>query len=348
MIDLLPIALLCLLFWFARPVRPLTGFYDDGLSLRAALPLRGALALMVVFHHLAQRTQAGVLMRPYTDLGYMPVALFFFLSGYGVTGKYLASPDYRQGFLRRRLHALLGPLLPALAVYAALQAAVNPFSSAWDFYNGVIGDMNAWFLVNLILFYAEFALAMRLARRPAGMLAFMAVCWAGYVAGCVAVGYGDWWYKSSHAFLLGMAWAIWGKRWTARIRRRARLYWPLLAACWALCALIHQNIWPMGRYLPLKAFIPSAAAATLFVCGVVLLTMKLRLGNPLLDCLGRISYEIYILHGILLICLRRGRLSVENDAAYALLVLGGTIALASAWHWGRSRITDWRRTRHGR
>ena len=342
LIDLMPLALLLLTLWRAKPARPLkSAFYEDNLSLRAALPLRGLLALMVALHHLAQRTQSGHLTRLYTDAGYLPVALFFFLSGYGVMGKYLATADYRRGFLRRRLSALAKPLLPALIVYAILHAANNPYTSAWDYYNGVIGDANAWFLVNLVLFYLEFALAMRLTRRPALMIAFMAVCCAAYVAGCRAVGYGDWWYKSSHAFPLGMAWAVWGGKMTAFLRRRPRVYWGLLAACWLLCHLIHRNIWPLGWYLPLEALIPSALAASLFTAGVLLLTMKLRLGNPALDYLGRISYEIYILHGILLICLRP--LTGTSEALYALLVLGGSVALASAWHFITRRAIEWRR-----
>lgn len=328
MIDLLPLSLLLLLVWRARPVKPLSAFDGEGLSLQAAMPLRGALALTVVLHHLAQRTEAGALMRPLTDMGYLPVAMFFFLSGCGVMKKHMASPDYRRRFLRRRLRALCWPLLPALAVYAALCAASRPFMSAWDFYNGVIGAANAWFLVNLIAFYAAFALAMRMCGgRPGLMTAVMAICCALYTAGCMALGYGDWWYKSSPAFVLGMAWAAWGGRWTPFIRRH---YWPLLAACWALCLLIHRNIWPLGWFLPFGAFIPSALAASLFALGVALLSMKIRFGNPALDYLGRVSYEIYVLHGILLIALRGDWIWIESDLLYALLVVSGTAALAGA------------------
>ena len=55
MIDLLPLSLLLLLLCRARPVKPLSAFDGEGLSLQAAMPLRGALALTVVLHHLAQR-----------------------------------------------------------------------------------------------------------------------------------------------------------------------------------------------------------------------------------------------------------------------------------------------------
>lgn len=341
LIDLLPIALLLLMLWRVRPAKPLlSGFHEDALSLQAALPLRGALAVMVVFHHLAQRTEAGWLMRLYTDAGYLPVAMFFFLSGYGLMKRHLSSPDYRRHFLRRRLGALLGPIALPMAVYIAMHIASQPFTSAWDFYNGVIGEANAWFIMNLIVFYLEFALAMRLCgKRPGGMVAIMAACCAGYIAGCMALQYGDWWYKSSPAFVIGMACAAWGGRWKPFVRR---FYWPLLIACWALCHVVHVNIWTVGWRLHTQALIPSALAATLFALGTALLMMKLRFGNPALNWLGRHSYDIYIIHGILLIALHGGLVYLENDFLYALPLLIGTFALAEARRALRSKWKNMR------
>ena len=342
LIDLLPVALPLLMLWRIQPARPpRAAFHEDSLSLAAALPLRAIMALMVILHHLAQRTSAGWLMRPYADIGYWPVAMFFFLSGYGTMKKRMASPDYRRRFLRRRLGAVLIPFLPVMAVYAGIHSVIQPPAPAWDWINGVIGEANAWFIVNLLLFYAAFAAIMRLKPRPAAMVAFMAAFCAGYTALCVSFGYGDWWYKSSPAFILGMAWAVWGGSWLPFVRRR---YWLLLLLSMTLCLVIHRNIWPLAWRLPLQAFIPSALSASLFVFSVLLLSMKLRVGNPALDYLGMISYDVYILHGLLLIVLRHECfLYVQDDCLYALLTLTGAVGLGGAYHWLRTRLTGSRR-----
>ena len=343
LIDLLPAALLLLVLWRIQPARPpCTAFHENTLSLAAALPIRGIMALMVILHHLAQRTSAGSLMRPYADIGYWPVATFFFLSGYGIMKKSMASPDYRRRFLRRRLGAVLIPSLPVMAVYVGIHTVIQPPAPAWDWINGVIGEANAWFIVNLLLFYIAFLAIMRLNLRPAAMVAFMTIFCTGYTALCVSLSCGDWWYKSSPAFILGMAWAVWGDSCLPFIRRR---YWFLLLLSVTLCWIIHCNIWPLAWHLPLQAFIPSAFSASLFVFSVLLLSMKLRVGNPVLNYLGMISYDVYILHGLLLIVLRHECfLYVRNDYLYALLALIGAVGLGGAYHWLRTHLTSpWKR-----
>ena len=143
------------------------------------------------------------------------------------------------------------------------------------------------------------------------------------------------------AFILGMAWAVWGGSWLPFVRRR---YGLLLLLSMTLCLVIHRNIWPLAWRLPLQAFIPSALSASLFVFSALLLSMKLRVGNPALDYLGMISYDVYILHGLLLIVLRHECfLYVQDDCLYALLTLTGAVGLGGAYHWLRTRLIGSRR-----
>ncbi len=102
-IDLLPIVLLLLLLLLlkAKAVRPLSGFNEDYLSLDTGKALRGFFALVVVFHHLAQQTETGLLFHRFTHAGYLCVAVFFFLSGYGLQRSHMNSPRYSRVSIRQ-------------------------------------------------------------------------------------------------------------------------------------------------------------------------------------------------------------------------------------------------------
>ena len=329
-IDLLPITILALTLWRVRWVlKPSSASLSAGMSTDRTRPLRGVMALMVITHHIAQRTAAGILIRPYTDMGYLPVAAFFFLSGYGLLTRWRADPDYRRDFLKRRFTALIGSLLPVMGIYTALHLLCGPSESLPAACMAIINEANAWFLVELAVFYLAFALLMRLCERPWIVIGMTAVCCAVYTAACVALSLGDWWYKSSPAFVLGMVWALCGE---GKRRVPARFDWILTVLCWAFCVLIHCNIWTVGWFMPMKAYIPSALSACLFVLGTALMTGKVHIDNPALRCLGGISYEIYIVQGLFLSMLRGRIVYITSDFVYSVLVITGTLLVSAGLH----------------
>ena len=60
-LDLLPVALLAVFVYKSKLLSKGKGFDNDYLSISAGRSLRGVFAIMVVFHHLAQKMDAGAL-----------------------------------------------------------------------------------------------------------------------------------------------------------------------------------------------------------------------------------------------------------------------------------------------
>ena len=66
-----------------------------------------------------------------------------------------------------------------------------------------------------------------------------------------------------------------------------------------------------------------------FCLAVTLLTMKIRCSNPALCFLGRISPELYLIHGLFIQLFSGQLVRIENEMLFILAVLACSIAAAS-------------------
>ena len=94
-------------------------------SKEATLPLRGVLALLIVFHHISLRLTYMVpkdakvnYLRDFSDWGEPIVSVFFFLSGYGIIKSYQKKgKSYLEGFFSGRLLRLMVPFIICCICY---------------------------------------------------------------------------------------------------------------------------------------------------------------------------------------------------------------------------------------
>ncbi len=116
---------LCLAISFAKPKADLKPF-----SVEALMPLRGVLAVFIVLHHCVLRTDgAGAdvpwVLSQFSFMGAPVVAVFFFLSGYGLTRSLKCKGEaYLHGFLHKRLSKILIPLVLCSIVYSLVDITI--------------------------------------------------------------------------------------------------------------------------------------------------------------------------------------------------------------------------------
>ena len=65
-----------------------------------------------------------------------------------------------------------------------------------------------------------------------------------------------------------------------------------------------------------------------FTLAFVLFTIKVKLGNPILDQLGKVSLELYMLHPVFLYLFHSRFAYIESDFLYCLAVIVATIISA--------------------
>ena len=336
-IDILPILLLLIFIFKLKIVRPLAIVNDDYLSITTSRVYKGLLALVVVFHHLAQRTKNGVLFHPFSGVGYLAVSVFFFFSGYGLQKSYMKSEDYKRRFLLYRLPKVLIPYIIVTFLYWIMNFIMGDIYTIKEIIitaiiEGLPIDSNSWYIISIIAFYSVFWVLMLLFQKHYFLMILGACLWyILYVIYCLKMGYGEYWFNASHLLIVGMFWAIYEKKILDIIEGH---YFFITVTIWLFfCFLICMSN-KIFLLIPIKGigFICTVLKAILFTVGVLLFSLKFKVSNQILDFLGKISFEIYMLHGLFITILRSNIIYIYNELLWCVLVLLCTIPFAFMMH----------------
>jgi peptidoglycan/LPS O-acetylase OafA/YrhL len=85
------------------------------------------------------------------------------------------------------------------------------------------------------------------------------------------------------------------------------------------------------KFMTLSCQLPMVIT---FVLLILLITMKIQFKNKILDFLGMISLEIYLLHGLFLDQFSiNGQVAITDPFLYTLAVIGASIVLATVVHY---------------
>ncbi len=232
--DMLPIILLLTGIPGTKRAASMPPVGTGYLSVETTKIFRGFFALVVVLHHLAQRTKAGILFRIFTKLGNPATAVFFFLSGYGLQKSYLEKQgNYRSGFLLRRIPSVLLPYMTVTLLYRLICRGDR--SLPGDVLSGDPTLPFSWYLISLLSFYLVFWLLMHLCGERHSLMILGGCVWIlCYTTFCVKMQYGAWWYTASHLLPIGMFWAVYEGKIVDAVKKTMDGGCRQLGFCWPL------------------------------------------------------------------------------------------------------------------
>ena len=307
----------------------------DYLSNKSTKSLKGLLALLIIFHHISQKITTGENFSNFEYMGRYIVALFFFLSGYGLYFQYRNNATYMENFLKKRLVRIFIPFFVFIVIYVIYRAAlgevvnVDFFLSFWKDHSNII--YNGWFINSIIVLYVIFYVSFvgkdsKIAEYKLVFLTLVYIFWKAYQ------NHGDWEYVSIMAFLLGV---FWMKNRASIDKILEKNYFIFLVSFSILMYIFHhydvimKNIGITNEYVYYG--IVGNLCTTVFVVYFLLLTNKLNFSNKYLDFLGDISFEIYMIHGLVMHCLGKFFVSSDvNDVLYTIVVF--CVSIISAYY----------------
>ena len=301
------------------------------------LCLRGAAALSVLLYHLAPLTENGVLLPKFYTFGAgaLAVAMFFFLSGYGLQKQYLKNGDaYRKSFLKGRIPTVLIPLILFAVLY---RIAYYTLGKTYTFHD-LISDIcvgipfvaHSWYLITILLFYLFFWLLMNLFKGHTCWMPIAACVWyLLYALICIKLKYLMYWYDTACLLPVGMFCAVYEQRILNVVKEKWMWYSLLLITAvffWFVIPWFYVHGLPMSIQL---YYILSISRVFFFTMMLLLLQVKIRIDNPVLRYLGKISLEIYLIHGLIFYLLRGDYFYLTNEPLFCFLSLSGVLLFAS-------------------
>lgn len=307
--------------------------HEDYLSLGSFTALKGLMAMVVVFHHLAQiLPEEGYCFRLFIDLGTYAVAVFFLLSGFGCSAQFRAKGQaYFKGYFKKLLLKIALPYLVMNFIYYFFRGIVwreglTLASILGDAAKGITLVTHSWFIIAIMLFYTAFYLCFRAVKKGwlANLLLFLLVF--AYIYACKRLEFGYWWYESSLAFCLGVAWGCYQEKLQQPIQKS---YPAILYAGALLLWILIRQTWPMS---PVANLLIVLLRTSLFAVLVVLIGRKAKYDSRLLEFLGERSLEIYMVQGLVMLFLHSETCYIKSNFWYAAAAIGASILLGCLLH----------------
>ncbi len=283
--------------WF-----PKGSWNEESLSLYQMKALQGFCSVCVMIHHIGQKTCAPWLpsevitpgLDAFVPIGYLLVGIFLFCSGFGLYKSYVEKPDYLQEFFGRRCLVPILTLLLTTIAMVSVRAGLGEeiaFSGPFRLTGPIMLNGYSWFVYTLLILYVLFYLAFKHCKSEKVATLFVFIGVLLYVFFCNWWAYGTWWYNSALLFVVGMFFAQHETGLIRHMRKYYKCYLPLSLI--ATCILF-----VLGEYTQ-NAFVQMPAACA-FVILLVLLGMKIKIGNKALTLLGGLTLDFYLLHGVFL------------------------------------------------
>lgn len=300
----------------------------DGLSMDDSNSLRGMLSVFIVLHHLAILTGAGYSAYFVKRIGHLIVAAFLAMSGYGILYSYRSSGCSVKGFWQKRLFRLIIPYLVISVVYAFVRSAlgeeVTVSSFFLSFVNGKTMVKYSWYIIATLVFYAMFWLSAKLIKENIPLLIMTVWLLATvYIFAMMKLDYDEYWYNVVWAFPLGM---LWQYAYGHIARALKKHTWA-----WLLMLLMMFGVFYLSSsYLYVTKLGGLLITGCLFAVFIMAAMFKLSWGkrNPVLGFLGKISLEIYMLHGLFVLIFSKVEWLFERPLALGAAVLVCTVLAA--------------------
>lgn len=306
---------------------------NDYLGVKSTTGLKGFLSLGIVFHHLSQWVTTGVEFSNFGYMGTYIVSVFFFISGYGLYVQNNRKEDYLDDFLSKRLSKILTPFIAISSIYLIYRSINGQVLSSLFFIDlfrkGSTVIYNGWFVDIIILMYIFFYISFRLCSNKTIAILVNTIFIIFYIVLVIRLEYGFWWYNSSLPFVLGLLWA---KNKNSIDEILNKYYFIVLVCIISLLFISHQYSFVLKK-LHLGDSYSYAFLANIdnviFTLFFILIVRKIDFSNKYLLFLGKISFELYMIHGLVMSIFGKYFVTSRlNDVIFTTLVLIVSVFLA--------------------
>ncbi|MBQ3969605.1 MAG: acyltransferase [Clostridia bacterium] len=308
-------------------------FAKNCFSKEQCLSLRGAFAVLVVLHHAGNEINGTMLFSQLYHFGVWATAGFFVISGYGLTVSLQNKKEkYLGEFVSKRLRSPVFPYFVMILLYSAYFRIRDNYTLKDVLNTFLIGApivKNSWYIIAIMYLYALYYIFAKLLFLKGKVRSFILVNFVGaavYIMLCRGVGFGTWWYNTVFCFVVGIIFAEYEKDIIKKVKKHIVPVNILTAVLLAVIFVCKIKL-PRGTDLFLGATVLFAVTFAVFV---PLLCMIVDFSkNAVFKWIGKISLELYLIHGLVIEFLKTCDSVYSNGAVFVCLTV--VLSIISAW-----------------
>lgn len=296
---------------------------------------RGIWSIIVIMVHIPKQ-YGNIIQDMAGSFAYIGVTFFFMASGFGLSQSVLRNKWMAKGFWSKRIPKLLIPQLMVNICAALLKLAFfgdKPTLSSllW------IARWLRWLMFCYLIFWLAHILCRSI--KSANIFIFVSLISFSLIQyklkGCGIITENIW---STEIF--GFLWGILLSLLFSRIQNHAVDFWMRKTVILCIVALLlgvsylaFKNVAFCGDYL-LKIMLGLA-----IISFILCLNLRITLGNKALDLLGKISYELYLTHSVIISMAKRWMPDISSGV-FIILILTCSLVMSVIIHTVSSKINE--------
>lgn len=280
-------------------------------------------AILIALHHYSQYVWTNHLSDSIihhilcSQAGFIAVAIFFFLSGYGLMESEKKRHMAFGAFLKRRLLKVYVPVVLATALWLPVSAFLlgNDINHdiryvLWDF-----NDSAMWFIETILLMYVVFGIFIQLPYKKKKVFSMicLTVMTIMSIAICLTFIQGTFCILALPMFSIGVTASL--------CNDSSRNMWEIYSSLigWGTIIILFTSIWESqyAKYALLDY-------AFIFIFILVFTMWRIDMKSKLTPMAGIISFDLYLVHNKVLTIMKDGVIDM-NIITYCLCVAAATL-----------------------
>ncbi|MEE1219267.1 MAG: acyltransferase family protein [Ruminococcus sp.] len=292
------------------------------LSKENANSVKAICALGVVLHHITNEVVCGALFSPFQIIGFMMVAIFFFYSGYGLIFSLKNNPDYIKTFLSKRMVNIMIPYFLALVLYYIFYLICGQGLNFAGLFTQFLGKdpiiRYSWFIIVLIYLYITFWVSFKVFKNKTISYFIFYTLVSFWSIGFFL----PHWSPSIVAFLLGALFANFKSFFDKLLLKKGWIV--IITSLVIFLSLVVLRMNCFGSVKTIISFLVSIVFCVLIISSLT----RINIHNRFLSFFGKISFEIYLYHGLMILIFNKLEFVKNNAMLYILLTLLFTVIVS--------------------
>ncbi|MCR5544679.1 MAG: acyltransferase [Eubacterium sp.] len=301
--------ILPVLLFFGAKIMKKGEWNEEVMSFDHTKAFLGFASIIIIFHHASQRTCAPWLspfrihhgLDLFVYVGYLMVAAFFFCSGYGMYSAH-GKKGFFDKYFKRRILTLIIPTVIMWFVFFGAEKIRNIRIEKPILINTY---SYIWYIPCMIWMYLAFYISFHLVKKEKAQMPVLWTLVILYMVLAAIFSPGTWWFNTPHLFAVGAGLAKNKEKRFEKYKKgyalRIILFTIITVAAFyvsnylsALLATIDNKYNPFVHWLiELSGQLISSYT---FAILVMLIGMKIKIGNKILKLLGGFTLETYLVH----------------------------------------------------